>query len=246
MRNLIASSLVAVAVSALASPASAQAIESVDPRVYLQTRAHVPNAVRELSTKVDVAVAILKDGVRDDMLAPRDAYPEGMKDADVAALRVLERRALTIGAIHAVATKKPDGALRLLDGTLASADVLVRADAAQQIGQLGDAALPALVRAANDDDAGVREAAMVGIGSVRTTRALEVLAPFVRDASDARRQSAAIRAAGAMTSKWAWQARGDMDGHAAMRTAVTSLLAGVERTDKNSAALDHVRKVWLR
>jgi HEAT repeat protein len=228
------------------APALAQHVESVDPRIYLQTRAHEPNAVRELSTKLDVAVVILRDGVSDAMLAPRAAYPAGAKDADVEAMRVVEARALMIGAIHAVAKHKPEGALALLDRAAHVGDAGVRAEAAEKLGELGDVAVPAIARAARDDDASVREAAMSGLGKVRSARALDALAPFVRDGSDARTQSAAIRAAGAMTSKWAWQARGDARGADAMRTAVTSLLASVQRTEGNSKALDHVQKVWLR
>ncbi len=240
MRNLIVLSVLLTTTSSLAQ------VESVDPRVYLQARSHQPNAVRELSTKLDIAVAVLRDGITDEMLAPRDAYPKGAKDADVVAMRVIERRALELGAIHAVAKQKPDGAQALLERALTRPDARVRAEAAHQIGALGDAALPAIVRAATDDDAGVREAAMLGLGNVRTAKSFDVLAPFARDASDARRQSAAIRAAGAMTSKWAWQARGDMQGQATMRVALTSLLASIERTNANGAALDHVQKVWLR
>lgn len=238
--------LIAILV-ATTSPALAQRIESVDPRVYVQTRSQQPNAVRELSTKLDVAVVILRDGVSDTMLAPRDAYPPRANDADVDAMRASERRALFVGAIHAVASKKPEGALQLLANQTGSRDVVVRAEAVEKLGELGEGALDVIVRVARDDaSADVREAAMGGIGKVRTAKALDALAPFVRDASDARRQSAAIRAAGAMTSKWAWQARGDMRGHAAMRAAVTTLLASVARTHDNGAALDHVQKVWLR
>jgi HEAT repeat protein len=247
MHNLTVIVITALSlVSADSALAQQERIESVDPRVYLQTRAHQPNAVRELSTKLDTAVVILRDGISDAMLAPREAYPQGAKDADVAAMRELERRALAMGAVHAVAKHKPAGALALLEKASTHVDARVRAEAAQQLGALGDAALPAIVKAAGDDDGGVREAAMIGLGNVRTMKALDVLAPFARDLTDVRRQSAAIRAAGAMTSKWAWQARNDARGAAAMRAAVTSLLASIERSDGNAAALDHVHKVWLR
>lgn len=243
MRSLI----VGISVTLMASSTFAQHVESIDPRVYTKTRSGEPNAVRELSSKIDVAAAILSRGVGDDMHAPASAYPKG---ADIDALRRQEKRAALVGAIHAVATHEPADALALLSGehALASRDALVRAEAAAQIGALGDASLAALARAAEDHDAAVREAAMVGIGRVRTMRALDVLTPFLVNGDDARTQSAAIKAAGAMTSTWAWQARGDKQGkgHAAMRAAVIDVLVTVERTDKNSAALDHVRNVWLK
>lgn len=247
MRNLV----VLLTVLLTTSSAFAQQIESIDPRVYSKARTGTPNAVRELAAKPDVAAKILANGVSDDMHAPADAYPKGV-NVDVNALRAQEKRAALFGAIHAVANakQKPDNALALLSGphALASRDALVRAEAAAQIGALGEASLDVLARAALDDDAGVREAVMMGIGKVRTLRAFDVLAPFVLNRNgdvDARTQNAAIKAAGGMMSKWAWQARGDVQGHEAMRAAVLALLEDVERTEKNGAALDHVRKVWF-
>lgn len=237
------------------SSSTAIALESVDPNVYLKTRLGKPNAMRELAAKpVELSVAILAHGPRDEMFAARSAYPAG---APIEELRALERRALVLAAIHVVAAKKPDGALRLLEGVVTGhRDAAVRAEAAEQLGELGDAALPLMMRAANDADASVREAAVVGMGRVRSGAGFDALASFARDGADARRQAAALRGLAVMSSRWAWHARGDVKGGEAMRARALLLVngtgatgatgTGIERTEANGAAIDALRKALSR
>jgi HEAT repeat protein len=208
-------------------------VDGVDPRVYLKARKPVPHAIAELKkAPIDASLHILTDGP-ESFLADASAYPAHIDATARATLRVLERRALLIGAIHAVANKKPATAVRLLSSQLVARDALVRAEAADELGELtllegGASVVPALADTAmSDANARVREAACVGLAKVRTSAALVALTPFVLDESDAPRQRAAIRALAVLGSKWAWQARGDVAGGAAIRQEALALLARV-------------------
>lgn len=214
----------------LATSSWAAPVDGVDPRVYLKARKPVPSAIADLKlAPLDVSLRILKDGP-EGFLVEDSAYPPALDHKAREELRVLERRALLVGALHAVADQKPTGVASLIAGQLAARDPLVRAEAADQLGELGDidTVVTVLARVAREDaDVRVREAACVGLAKARSLNALSALAPFVLDSSDEARQRAAIRALPVLGSKWAWQARGDVAGGRAVRTEARALLAKV-------------------
>lgn len=239
MRSFMAALVLTLASASLATPA---AIRGVDPRVYLKARKPVPAAIADLkAAPVELSRRIISDGP-DGFLVGDDAYPAALAAEPRSALRALERRALVIGALHALALRKPVDAHDLIASQLAARDPLVRADAADQLGQLGqldnvDSIVTLLARVAREDqDVRVREAACVGLAKARSQASLLALASFVLDDSDELRQRAAIRALAVLGSRWAWQARGDVAGGAAIRQEARALLAKVEVVSKSETA----------
>ncbi len=226
----IMNTLVPLAIAIAAASAAAEPLAGVDPRVYLRARKPVPEVVRELKhAKVDTAIRILTGDVSG-LLAGDDAYPQAMKVDERQQLRFLERRALVIGAIHSIAFHKPPGALSLIQGQLTSPDSTIRAEAADQLGELGEPAIDSLSQAANhDSDIRVREAACVGLGRVHSDHAIIALTPFVLDSKDFDRQRAALRALANIGSPWAWAAKRDENGGARVRSKALALLTHVER-----------------
>jgi HEAT repeat protein len=251
--------LLAGSAPAGAAPATVDGVSlrGVDPRVYLKARRPVPLVLRELrALPAEVSVRIL-EGETAGFLAPDDAFPEALKEAEREALRALEERALVTGALAAIAEKDDRRAPALIARFLSHEDPLVRAEAAERLGQTSAPnVIERLVQVAwSDGDETVRGAACAGLGHQRSAAALEALTPFVLDdpaaapgaaagsqgfAKDGVRQVAAIRALATLGSAWAWEARGDIAQGARLRGAARALLERLRPQGEAAIAADEV------
>lgn len=223
-----------VAPSSAPSSAAIPRIPGVDPRVYLRARKPQPTATRDLAAlPLEVSLTILREGPAA-FLAELSAYPPSLTPPEVAALRAREARALTLGALAAVAAAGdalgPELALAALAPHLASSEVEVRAEAALRLGQTrAPAAVGRLEALAHGDgDPDVRAAACAGLGQHRSAEALAALEPLVLDGTDAERQATAVRALGALGSRWAWQARGTSPEGERLRARAQALVSRIE------------------
>lgn len=204
--------LAGAAVARLRDPALASslgAVRGLDPAVYLERRRPAPEATRELLRRGEALVPILQElallGAREREATrrPRDAYPAGLTDAQLAELERAEDRALLHGALHAIA-RAPHPTGRFLLESIArdpARELATRQVAVRALGiRGGDGALALLTELARDPSAAapLREVACEALGARRTPAAVAALAALLGTGDPAiiRAVVAAIGAAG--------------------------------------------------
>ena len=222
--------------SSAVGKASVPLLKSLDPQQYMQRRNQVPDTSAELSTlPVEVSFAILAGAPIPH--AEALAYPAGFKPEKVAALQARETAAAVMGALVVVVRAGQNGDVRAhnaIVATIARADAnhddIVASVAAERLGELKtDAAVNALAILAADTSRSLdlRAGALAGLARVRTEKALKVvLAVAVDDASKGPVRQSALKAVEHLTSRWAFQAKGDVaEGDRLRAMAATQLAA---------------------
>jgi hypothetical protein len=167
---------------------------------------------------------VLKDEI-DVAWAADDAYGS-MKPGERALWRQKERRALKQAAL-AVLAKRDDAALaEAFVAVLDDVDVKVAAAAAERLGaRSGREAMLAAVARDAARPLEVRAGACAGLGAQRSDAAVQALIAIVANAAPTELKLSALTALEQATSRWAFEARGDVSTGAALRTrAITALL----------------------
>ncbi len=221
---------VLVAAAAHAGPTPTVKLKGIDPAVYLQKRNHRPDVSGELRRlPAGVAVAVLDDPMA--FVVDDSAYPAGIKADERQKLRTVEVRALLQGALTSLAQRHDLRAFDLLRRHVAHDDDAVAALAAERLGELDDhRVVEALAGLVKDQTLRleVRAAACAGLGHVRSQEALEALLPALSSSNKDEIRTAALRALGSLTSRWAWEARDDVATGDHLRAAALRAVQAVE------------------
>lgn len=216
--------------------AHAYSLDGLDPARWTRARVREPQVARELGRLPPDARPVLIElwtKTRDVYpYAPAAAYPKGL---DPRTARAMEEQALAAGVLHALGGSGLDLAPALLTQALVDErDPVLRRTAAQALGATKTAgAVSTLGQVAFDrrDDASVRAAALVGLGSHRSAAALDVLARMLASDEDTTLRTTAATALANLASAWAAHARGDLDGGAALQAGALQALRAVKTDD---------------
>lgn len=201
-------------------------LRGLDPAQYLQRRNRTPELSGELAAlPTETLLKILKDDVAVAWAAD-DAYG-AMKPAERAAWRQKERRALKQGALAVLAKRDDAGLADAFVAVLDDIDVKVAAAAAERLGaRPGREALLAGIALDEARPIDVRAAACAGLGAQRSDQAVAALVDVVAGTGGDALRLSALTALEQATSRWAFEARGDVATGAALRArAVTALQA---------------------
>lgn len=206
-------------------------LKGVDPAFYLQKRNHRPDVSAELKgLPVEVSLAVLRDpGV---FVVDAGQKPEQ---------RALEVRALRQGALTALAASGDARAVAVLTSNLDDNDVAVAAVAAERLGETGADSVVAVLGAllTNDaKDSAVRAGAAAGLGRHRSAAALQALLPGLDKVHGDDVQRATLHGLASLSSRWAWQAKGDEKTGNALRAQALAAALAVDGSAEVLAARD--------
>ncbi len=225
LRRLLAAVVLVGATGAAAVDVAPLRLQGLEPAQYLQRRNRTPELSGELSAlPTETLLGILKDDVAV-AWADDDAYG-AMKPAERASWRQKERRALKQGAL-AVLVKRDDARIGpAFVAALDDADLKVAAAAAERLGaRPGQEEQLATIALDDKRPPDVRAGACAGLGAQRSEKAVTALIDVVAAADDDLKRSA-LAALEQATSRWAFEARGDVAAGAALRArAVQGLQA---------------------
>lgn len=238
MKSITLALALLTATTSMAAPSVV--LKGVDPAFYKQKRNHKPDVSAELKAQpLSVSLAILKD--------PRPFLVEAgqskeQRDVEVMALR----QGALAGLVAHAHDNEVDAAVAAgaLVGVLQSDDLddALRALAAERLGEAkAKDAVDVLSGVVGDahEDVVVRAGAAAGLGRVRDAAALDVLVGVVAayDVADEVRV-AGVHAMANLTSRWAWQAKGDAVTGDALRAKAKVALTAVKGSPAVVAARD--------
>ena len=222
-----------VAAAAQAAPPALIKLKGIDPAVYMLKRNHKPDVSAELRLlPADVAVAVLNNAAA--FVVDDTAYPAGLTGHVIATLRAAELRALVQGALTSLAQRQDPRAFDALLKHVGHADANVAAVAAERLGELKDLRIVATLSTLVHNDMlrdPVRAGACAGLGRQRNEAALEALLPALAPANKSDLRVAALRALGSLSSRWAFEARGDPATGDLLRARALSAIEGVSGDD---------------
>jgi hypothetical protein len=202
-------------------------LQGLDPGQYLQRRHRTPELSAELrALPTETLLAILKDEVAI-AWADEDAYG-AMKPAERATWRAKERRALKQGALAVLQARDDAGIADAFLAVLDDVDLKVAAAAAERLGaKPGREALLARIAGDTARALEVRAGACAGLGAQRSKPAVDALVAVVAGAGDEALALSALTALEQATSRWAFEARGDVATGAALRARAADALEGL-------------------
>lgn len=235
-RRLLGAAVIAIVVgvsgAASASPAASEQVvlKGLDPQAYMQRRHRQPDVSQELQA---LPMATVLRVLRDDdavAFAPSDAYATGLKPGVKDAMRIRERQAVKQGALLVLSRSTDPRVAAAIAAAVDDEDPAVAATAAERLGDLRpDPAISVLKSVVADHDraVAVRAGACAGLGRARSAEALDVLLVVVEGDDDAVVKGAALQAIALLGSRWAWEARHDVDTGAALRTRAVQRLSAL-------------------
>lgn len=243
LRRLLAA-VVLVGASAAAADVDVDTVrlQGLDPAQYLQRRNRTPELSGELAAlPTETLLRILKDDVAVAWAAD-DAYG-AMKPAERAAWRQKERRAVKQGALAVLSKRDDAGLAEAFVAVLDDVDVKVAASAAERLGARPDRE-PLLASIALDEarPLDVRAGACAGLSAQRSGKAVSALIAVVAHAADDALKLSALTALEQATSRWAFEARGDVATGAALRTQAVETLRALALEGAVAARRDVVVK----
>jgi len=217
-------------------------LHGLDPAQYLQRRNRTPELSGELGAlPTATLLGILNDDVA--IAWPADDAYGTMKPAERALWRQKERRALKQGAL-AVLAKRDD--VRIADAfaiLLDDLDVEVAASAAERLGpRPGQEVMLAAVARDTGRPLEVRAGACAGLGAQRSSAAVDALVGIVASAAAPEVKLSALTALEQATSRWAFEARGDVATGAALRSRAIKALLPLDLEETVAARRDVVVK----
>lgn len=242
LRRLLAAVVLVGATGATAVDVAPLRLRGLEPGQYLQRRNRTPELSREIGAlPTETLLGILKDDVPI-AWADDDAYG-AMKPAERASWRQKERRALKQGALAVLAARDDARVAPAFVAALDDVDVTVAAAAAERLGarpgREGQLAAIALDVGRPLD---VRAGACAGLGAQRSGAAVDSLVAVVADGRDAALGLSALAALEQATSRWAFEARGDVDTGAALRARAVGALSQLALDGEVAARRDVVVK----
>jgi HEAT repeat protein len=218
---------VSVSTAALASSAPI-ALTGLKPATYLQRRNHRPDVTAEVrALPVDARLQLLnREG---SWVTVDDARTAGLKPAALQQLRQQERYAVKAGAMLALAKEADPRITPAIRALLTDVDDSLAQIAAERLGERHDdativATLQALARNTSRS-LDVRSGAIAGLGRQRTSEALSALIALVSSSTEL--QVAALIAINNLGSRWAFEARGDIEGGKALRAQAVAALSAL-------------------
>jgi hypothetical protein len=239
-RRLLGAAVIAVVVgvsgAASASPAASEQIvlKGLDPQAYMQRRHRQPDVSQELQA---LPMATVLRVLRDDdavAFAPADAYATGLKPGVTDAMRVRERQAVKQGALLVLSrSTDPRNAAAIAAAITAAVDdqdPAVAATAAERLGDLRPGPAISVLKSVvvdHDRAVAVRAGACAGLGRARSAEALDILLAVVEGDDDDVVKGAALQAIALLGSRWAWEARHDVDTGAALRARAVQRLSAL-------------------
>lgn len=217
-------------------------LQGLDPAQYLQRRHRTPELSGELrALPTETLLAILKDDVAI-AWAEDDAYGV-MKPAERVTWRAKERRALKQGALAVLVKRDGDVNVDAFVAVLDDVDVKVGAAAAERLGaKPGRETLLAAIAGDATRSLEVRAGACAGLGAQRSARAVDALVAVVAFSADDALKLSALTALEQATSRWAFEARGDVATGAALRARAVLALQAVSLDGAVAARRDLVMK----
>jgi HEAT repeat protein len=222
------------AVLALCVPAAALASSSpialtgLKPATYLQRRNHRPDVTAEIrALPVDARLQLLSND--NTWVTVDDVRTAGLKPEALQQLRQQERYAVKAGAMLALVKEADPRITPAIRALLADVDEGLVQIAAERLGERHDdttivATLQALaLNTSRSLD--VRSGAVAGLGRQRTSEALSALSAIVSSSTEL--QVAALHAIDNLGSRWAFEARGDIETGKALRAQAVAALSAL-------------------
>ncbi len=216
-----------VPAAALAS-SSPIALSGLQPSTYLQRRNHRPDVTAEIRA-LPVASRLLLLSSDTAWVTVDDARTASLKPAERQRLRQQERYAVKAGAMLALVKEADPRVTPAIRAMLNDVDDGVAQIAAERLGERHDdttivASLQALaVDTSRSLD--VRSGAVAGLGRQRTSEALTALVAIAT--SSAELQVTALVAVDNLGSRWAFEARGDVEAGKALRAQAVQALSAL-------------------
>lgn len=233
--RLLAAVLCLTGPALLSSPASASssssssaiALSGLKPATYLQRRNHRPDVTAEIrALPIEARLRLLSTD--NAWVTVDDARTASLKPAELLQLRQTERYAVKAGALLALVNEADPRITPAIRALLDDVDTDLAQIAAERLGERrDDATIVATLQALALDSArplDVRSGAVAGLGRQRSAPALSALVALASSTSP-ELQLAALVAIDNLGSRWAFEARGDVDTGTALRAQAVQALS---------------------
>lgn len=226
--RLFAAALALCVPTAAAASSSPIALSGLKPAAYLQRRNHRPEVSAEIrALPVEARLRLLTSD--DAWVTFDDERTARLKPAEVQVLRQQERYAVKAGAMLALVKEADPRVTPAIRAMLNDVDDSLVQIAAERLGERRDdativATLQTLaLNSARSVD--VRSGAVAGLGRQRTSEALRALLTIASSSTEL--QVSALVAIDNLGSRWAFEARGDVEAGKVLRAEAVQALSAL-------------------
>ncbi len=233
--RLFAAALALCVPSAALASSSPIALSGLKPATYLQRRNHRPDVTAEIrALPVEARLQLLSSDTS--WVTVDDARTAHLKPAELQQLRQQERYAVKAGAMLALARVADPRVTPAIRALLNDVDDNLVQIAAERLGERhDDATIVATLHAlalSTSRSLEVRSGAVAGLGRQRSGEALGALVAIASSSSSlsSELQVAALVAIDNLGSRWAFEARGDIEAGKALRAQAVQALSALSLT----------------